>query len=174
MGMCRAEGAWPRCAGLRGHTPAPGRRPGFQVPTRVRLPFPAGPGPICWSSQHSTALGIRLSGGLSRATKSSQRASLSVLHRMVMCADPEDGRSESARSKRPRASVMGHSTGRWGRSQESYRQGSRSHNLERLEEPPTSVQPQVPKPLQRASTQPRLIEHSDIYLNPSKNIGEES
>jgi hypothetical protein len=62
----------------------------------------------------------------------------------------------------PRASVMGHPTGSWSRSQESYRQGSRSHNLERVEESPTSVQPQVPKPRQSASTPPRLIGISNI------------
>ncbi len=39
----------------------------------------------------------------------------------------------------PRASVVGQPTGRWGRSRESYRQGSGSHNLERVEESPTSV-----------------------------------
>jgi hypothetical protein len=104
-----------------------------------------------------------------------------------------------------RASVEGQPTGRWGHSRKSFRQGSGSHNLERVEESPTSVahvcrpshcnahvcpatsvahvcrpshcdahvcpatlkrrprlspmsvQPQVPKPWQCASTPPLLI-----------------
>jgi hypothetical protein len=60
----------------------------------------------------------------------------------------------------PRASVEGQPSGSWGRSRESCRQGSGSHNLERVEGSPTSVQPQVPKPRQCASTPPRLIAHT--------------
>jgi hypothetical protein len=76
---------WPRCA--RAYVvkpPAPGRRPGFPhwgpapLSSRARAQRSEG------SSQRSTALGIRLSGGLSRTTKSSLLASLSVFHRMAM------------------------------------------------------------------------------------------
>jgi hypothetical protein len=139
--------------------PAPGRRPGFPhwgpapLSSRARARRSEG------SSQRSTALGIRLSGGLSRATKSSPRASVSVFHRMAMSLILRTGlRVGPNRSgPTPRASVEGQPTGRCGRSWEPCRQGSGSHNLERVEGSPTSVQPQVPKPRQCASTQPRLI-----------------
>ncbi len=74
-----------------------------------------------------------------------------------MCADPEDGAPSRPKPKRPNSPSKRDGTSNWPRSQESYHQGSRSHNLERVEESPTSVQPQVPKPQQCASTPPRLI-----------------
>jgi hypothetical protein len=154
---------WPRYAGLRGQTAWPGRCPGFPhwgpapLSNRARAQRSEG------SSQRGTALGIR---SLSRATKSSgfsPRASLSVFHEDGAVADPEDGAPSRPKSKQPysRASVEGQPTGSWGRSWEPCRQGSGSHNLGRVEGSPTSVQSQVPKPLQCASTPPLLIEESE-------------
>jgi hypothetical protein len=140
--------------------PAPGHRPGFthwgQAPLSNRARARRSEG----SGQCSTALGIRLSGGLSRATKSSLLASPSVFQRMVLSPILRTGLrvGPNRSSPTPRGSVERQPTGRWGLSEQPCGQGSRSHNLGRVEGSPTSVQPQVQKPRQCASTQQRLIE----------------
>ncbi len=135
--------------------PAPGRRPGFPhwgpapLFSRARARRSEG------SSQRCTALGIRLSGDLSRAPKSSQLASLSFFQRMALSRILRTGLRVGPNRNGP--TPKGQPTGRWGRSREPCRQGSGSHNLGRVEWSPTSVQPQVPKPVQCASTLQRLI-----------------
>ncbi len=104
---------WPRCAGLRDQS-ACARTPSWVSPLGSGSPFQPCPGPKKWgSSQRSTALGIRLSGGLSRATKSSPRAPLSVLYRMAMCADLGDGTPSRPKPKRPNSPSKRGGTTNW-------------------------------------------------------------
>jgi hypothetical protein len=80
--------------------PAPGRCPGFPrahwgpAPLSSRAQARRSEG----SSRRSTAIGIRLSGSLSRATKSSPLASLSVFQRMALSLILMTG-SESANTE---------------------------------------------------------------------------
>jgi hypothetical protein len=150
---------WPRCAGLRDQTPAPGRRPGFPhwgpAPLFSRARARRSEGPA--SAALLFASGCR---EVYPRRPSPARLSLSVFQRMAMSRILRTGlRVGPIRNgPTPRASVQGQPTGRWGRSRELCSQGSGSHNLERVEGSPTSVQPQVSKPRQCASTPPRLID----------------
>jgi len=152
--MCRAEVTVAARGGLTGQT-ACARTPSWVSPLGSGSPFRPGPGARgsegC--SQRSAALGIRLPGGVTRATESSPRFLPLRLSEDGAGADPEDGiRVGLGRSAQScRASVEGQPAGR---------RGSGSHNLVRVEGAPTSVQPQVPKPRQCASAPPRLIEHA--------------
>jgi hypothetical protein len=113
--------------------PALGRRPGFPhwgpAPLSNRAQARTSEG----SSQRSTALSIRLSGGWSRATKSSQRASLSVFHEDCAVADPEDGAPSRPKPKQPYSPSKRGGTTDWplGPFPRAMPPGQRVHNLGR-------------------------------------------
>ncbi len=142
--------------------PAPGRRPGFphwgpaslfnrararrsECPASVALLLASGcrevcpgrPSPVSWPPSLSF-----------RGWRSAQ-----ILRTGLRVGPNRNDPSHPT----PRSSVVEQPTGSWGRSMESYRQGSGSHDLELVEEPPTPIQPQVPKPQQCERTLPRLI-----------------
>ena len=164
--MCRAEVT---VAGLTGQT-ACARTPSWVSPLGSCSPFR--PSPEAQGSEgfgrRSAALGIRLPGGATRATRSSPRFLPLCLSQDGAGADPEDGlRVGLGRGAQSyRASVEGQPTGCRGRVPNTFSvdraAGAAGPTISSgLKERPRlsdSVQPQVPKPRQCASAPPRLIE----------------
>ncbi len=121
--MCRAGVTVAALGGLTGQT-ACARTPSWVSPLGSGSPFRPGPrargSEGC--SQHSAALGIRLPGGATRATKSSQRFLPLRLSQDGAGADPEDGlRVGLGRGAQScRASVGGQQAGRRGRAPNTF------------------------------------------------------